>query len=105
MLFLSNLDGSWASYLDDFIDKASTGLTAIWTNTQGFPYTKFLVKDGARDELAFKAYARNHQAPSLVWYSAYTDLTVQNIDKDSAIREQLLTPLSDEETKKWLQLF
>jgi hypothetical protein len=28
LLFLSNFDGSWESYLDDFIDLASTGLSA-----------------------------------------------------------------------------
>lgn len=105
LLFLSNYDGSWTSYLDDFIDKAAPGLTGIWSNTQGFPYTKFLVFDGARDELRFKAFARNHQVPSLVWYSAYRDLTVQNIDKDSSIRENISATLSNPETNEWLKLF
>ena len=105
LLFLSNFDGSWISYLDDFIDKAATGLTGIWSNTQGFPYSRFLVMDGARDEVHFKAFARKVQLPSLVWYSAYADLTVQNIDKDSAIREDVLTHLSEADTKKWLNLF
>jgi hypothetical protein len=105
LLFLSNFDGSWSSYLDDFIDKASTGLTGIWSNTVGFPETRFLVLDGARDELHFKAFARGMQVPSLVWYCAYPDLTVQHIDKDSAIREEVLTNLSEEDTKKWLKLF
>jgi hypothetical protein len=106
LLFLSNFDGSWSSYLDDFIDKASRGLTGIWSNTQGFPKTKFLVLDGAKDELRFKAFARCHQVPSLIWYSAYRDLTVQNIDKDSLIREQLgSSDNSDTATSKWLKLF
>jgi hypothetical protein len=105
LLFLSNYDGSWSSYLDDFIDKAATGLTGIWSNTQGFPHTKFLLFDGARNEINFKAYARNHQVSSRVWYSAYRDLTVQNIDKDSKIRENLFGDLSEAETKEWLKLF
>jgi hypothetical protein len=105
LLFLSNFDGSWASYLDDFIDKAAKGLTGIWSNTQGFPKTRFLVYDGARDEINFKAYARNHQVRSRVWYSAYRNLTVQNIDKDSRIRENLFSNLSEAETKEWLKLF
>ena len=37
LLFLSNYDGSWESYLGDFVDKSSTGLTAIWSNTAEFP--------------------------------------------------------------------
>lgn len=105
LLFLSNFDGSWTSYLDDFIDKASPGLTAVWTNAVGFPETRFLIFDGARDELRFKAFARNMQIPSLVWYSAYPDLTVQNIDKDSAIREGVWTDLSETDTKTWLKHF
>jgi hypothetical protein len=105
MLFLSNYDGSWISYLDDFIDKAATGLTGIWSNSFGFPCTRFLVLDGARDELRFKAYSRNHQVASRVWYSAYRDLTVQNIDKDSKIREGIPKTLSKTETEAWLKLF
>ena len=105
LLFLSNYDGSWSSYLDDFIDKASPGLTGIWSNTVEFPKTRFLVFDGARDEPAFKAFARSMQIPSLVWYSAYPDLTVQNIDKDSSIREDLFTDFSQIDTDKWLKLF
>lgn len=105
LLFLSNFDGSWTSYLDDFIDKASPGLTGVWTNAVGFPETRFLILDGARDELRFKAFARNMQIPSLVWYSAYPDLTVQNIDKDSAIREGVWTDLSETDTKTWLKHF
>ena len=105
LLFFSNFDGSWVSYLDDFIDKAATGLTGVRTNSVGFPETRFLVLDGARDELRFKAFARNMQVPSQVWYSAHPDLTVQNIDRDSAIREDMWTDLSEADTKQWLKLF
>ncbi len=105
LLFLSNYDGSWISYLDDFIDKASFGLTAVWTNTVGFPPTRFLILDGAQNEADFKAFSRDSQSPTLVWYSAYPDLTVQNIDKDSLIREDLFKTLDDNATKNWLRLF
>ena len=42
LLFFSNYDGSWASYLGDFVDKANYGLTAIWSNTDRFPPSQFL---------------------------------------------------------------
>ncbi|HEX8735571.1 MAG TPA: hypothetical protein VF721_09630 [Pyrinomonadaceae bacterium] len=105
LLFLSNYDGSWMSYLDDFIDKAASGLTGIWSNTDGFPETRFLILDGARNEAGFKAYSRYSQTPALVWYSAYPDLTVQNIDNDSLIREDLFTTLNDDATRNWLRRF
>ena len=69
LLFLSNYDGSWENYLDDFIDQASNGLTAIWSNTVGFPRSYFLVYGGATDELLFKTLVRQSQVPSLVWYT------------------------------------
>jgi hypothetical protein len=105
LLFLSNYDGSWENYLDDFIDKASVGLTGIWSNTEGFPRTRFLTRDGARNGTRFKQWARWAQSPTLAWYSAYQDLTVQAIDNNSAIREELLTPLQSPQVQAWLRRF
>jgi hypothetical protein len=105
LLFVSNFDGSWENYLDDFIDKASTGLTGIWSNTIGFPMTNWLVRDGARDGSHFKANARDKQTYTNVWYSAYPQLTVQTIDNNSCIREALFTPLDDTATRDWLRRF
>ena len=105
LLFLSNYDGSWENYLDDFIDKASRGLTAIWSHTVEFPRTRWLVKGGAEDGPNFKAIARARQVPTNVWYSAYPDLTVQQIDKNSTIREQLFAPLDETAERAWLRSF
>ncbi len=103
LLFLSNFDGSWESYLDDFIDKASPGLTAIWSNTHGFPRTTFLARGGARDGVSFKAFARQSQEPAAVWYAAYADLTVQQIDSHSVRREGLAKPPSGSTLAGWLR--
>lgn len=93
LLFLSNFDGSWENYLDDFIDKASIGLTGVWSNTVNFPRTYFLFWGGATDGPRFKAVARDSQTVTNAWYSAYLDQTVQGIDNNSSIREDLLKPL------------
>jgi len=103
LVFFSNFDGSWENYLGDFIDKASEGLTAVWSNTIGFPRSRFLVGAGAKDEQRFKAYARNSQVLTDVWYSAYRDLTVQNINNNSAIRGGLFREQTPAETDAWLQ--
>jgi hypothetical protein len=105
LLFLTNYDGSWENYLDDFIDKASSGLTAIWGNTVGFPRTWFLVRGGSRDGARFKAIARDKQIYTNAWYSAYPDLTVQSIDSNSAIREDLWRELDDSQVSAWLRRF
>lgn len=102
LLFFSNFDGSWESYLGDFVDKAAVGLTGVWSNTQHFPKTRFLLFKGARDEQRFKSWARSKQEITNVWYSAYPDLTVTNIAKNRALQEGLCKDLSDLETKEWL---
>ncbi len=105
LLFLSNYDGSWENYLDDFIDRASSGLTAIWSNSVGFPRTQWLVYGGARDELLFKTLVRKSQVPSLVWYSAYPDLSAENIASNAAIREGLFAEMDKDSEMAWLKLF
>jgi hypothetical protein len=100
LLFLSNFDGSWENYLDDFIDKAANGLTSIWSNTLRFPRTQFLIFGGARDGPRFKAVARDSQTYTNAWYSAYIDLTVQGIDNSSGIREECF---SSSDAKAWLK--
>ena len=104
VVFFSNFDGSWENYLGDFIDKAAVGLTAVWSNTFGFPQTRFLLWDGATDERRFKAYARNTQVVTQVWYSAYKWLSVQNINNNSAIRAGLFAEQTPAETAAWLRL-
>jgi hypothetical protein len=103
LLFLSNFDGSWENYLDDFIDKAHEGLTAVWGNTVGFPRASFLINGGATDGPRFKAVARDGQVVTNVWYSAYRRLTVQNIDNSSSLREELFSPLDKKAQANWLQ--
>lgn len=103
LLFFSNFDGSWENYLGDFIDKAATGLTAVWSNTHGFPRSRWLIGEGATDEQRFKAYARNSQVVTNVWYSAYKRLSVQNINNNSHIRNGLFGEQSSEQTETWLQ--
>lgn len=92
LIFLSNFDGSWEHYLGEFIDQAQRGLTAVWSNTIGFPRTKYLAWGGAVHEQKFKAYARNSQVYSHVWYNANPDLSVVNVWKNDFIRRRISTP-------------
>lgn len=104
LLFLTNYDGSWDSYLSDFIDQASTGVTAVWSNTDGFPRSKFLVLEGSRDEQRFKNYARNSQFPTLAWYQAYPVETVRNVDDNTRQREALYAAPGTADLDAWLRL-
>lgn len=78
LLFFSNFDGSWENYLGDFIDRASAGLTGVWSNTVEFPPTHNLISDGAQRAEAFKNWTRKYQIETQAWYSAYPDVSVVN---------------------------
>jgi hypothetical protein len=104
LLFLSNYDGSWEAYLGDFIDKASKGLTMIWTNTRLFPKTRFLLWQGATDEEAFKRWTRSHQLPTQIWYSAYPDLSVADVLHNARLRELLASELDETHARALLEV-
>ncbi len=89
LMFFSNFDGSWESYLDDFIEKAHTGLTLAWTSGIGFPPTRYLVQDGASQGRKFKAWARHSMAESLFWYSGYKGYTVNQIERQARVADGL----------------
>ncbi len=105
LLFLSNFDNSWGSYLDDFTDKANIGLTAVWTNTRWFPPTHSLLNDGASAGARFKNWVRLSQEPVRVWYRAYPHLSAPNIERNSKIRQGLRSNLQGSKLSDWLLLF
>jgi hypothetical protein len=103
LVFFSNYDGSWENYLGEFIDRAAGALTAVWSNTEGFPAATNLRGDGARDEEGFKRWTREHQMPTQVWWTGISGSTVQNVRDDLWIRRRIEQPLDDEETRSWLR--
>ena len=103
LVFFSNYDGSWESYLGEFVDRAAFGLTGVWSNTVGFPRTERLLGAGAHDEEAFKNWTRRHQIRTQVWWSGVPDSTVQNVRADVWIRRNLDRGLPDDEVTAWLR--
>lgn len=105
LLFFSDYDGSWESYIGDFVDEGASGLSAVWSNTVDFPKTKGLIAEGARDERGFKRWVRMNQLDTQVWYSAYPHLTVRRILDNETLRKALSRKMpSDEEAERWLAL-
>lgn len=82
LLFTTNFDGSWDDYVDEFIDKAADGLDAIWSNCEGFP------EGGSRNRAAFKQYIHDHEYRADLFYEAYPDATVKDIQKALRIRQK-----------------
>jgi hypothetical protein len=104
VLFFSNFDGSWQQYLGDFIDNSGWGLTGIFSNTKVFPKTNFLITGGAYEEEHFLAWSRNSELVTNVWYSAYPDLSIKNVNNNTKIRVQVVKSLSKRQAAKFLKL-
>lgn len=98
LMFLSNYDGSWDTYLDDFVTFLLRGVIAIWSNAVGFPWPL--------DPATFKAWARTCMSPWHYWYRRYPDLTVLNIEGNDSIRQGLLSrALTPDDARLWLSRF
>jgi hypothetical protein len=102
LMFFSNFDNSWDNYLDDFIEKAHGGLSLAWSSCIGFPATRFLVLDGASHGRQFKTWARHSMAVSRFWFSAYRELTVNQIERNARIADGLRkASLNPKEAAEW----
>jgi hypothetical protein len=105
LFFASNYDGSVESYMDDFINKVAWGINLVFSNGIGYPRTRWLIADGAKDEQKYKRVLRRHQLPTDVWYRAYPGLTVVDLERNSRIREGIERPsMTDKEAREWLRL-
>ncbi|HEY2406086.1 MAG TPA: hypothetical protein VGI10_08785 [Polyangiaceae bacterium] len=103
LLFFSNYDSSWESYLGDFVDQAAIGLNLAWTSTDAYPRTFFLMAGGAKDEERFKAWSRAHQRPTQVFYAAYPELSIAALNNNSWIRDGLHHPPPAGELSAWFR--
>lgn len=105
LLFMSNYDGVWESYLEDFIEKASRGVTGIWSNTVGFPKSENLIFKGADDGDRLRRWTRRQQRTTWFWYTAYPDLTLNRIRVNAAIRQGISQARSEADATDWLSCF
>ena len=104
-VFYSNYNGSWESYLEDFITRARWGQTAVWSNWKGFPKTQFLINKGAEDGDRFKQWVRSKQQIVPFWYSRFPHLTTDHIRNNALIHRGLARARNDNEARDWLRCF
>jgi len=101
LLMVSNYDGSWENYIDEFAEMILSGLDALWTSAPNFP------KAGAQDVEALKEFLRHHQVTASVFYSAYPYESVLNLTQALSfhrtfgwlLRPRLSSPCSDASAK------
>jgi hypothetical protein len=104
LLFISNYDGSFERYLGDFIEEAGKGMTAVWSNTVNFPRSRYLLLDGATNERVFKAWTRENQVRTQVWYAALPEISIRNVNDNSTLRDGLRGHMTEEGAEAWLRL-
>ncbi|MBU6166389.1 MAG: cytochrome P450 [Alphaproteobacteria bacterium] len=104
LIFFSNYDGTWESYLEDFITKAHEGQTAAWSHGIGFPPARNLIGEGAKNGDLFKRWVRRQQRLTHVWYSALPDLTLDRIRAQALIHHGLARTADDAAAQDLLSL-
>jgi len=104
LLFFSNYDSSWESYLGDFVDRAAIGLNLAWTWTSLYPtINPLFYGGGANDEERFKAWSRAHQRVTQVFYAAYPDLSIAALNNNTWIRCGLHHPPCAMDLPAWFR--
>ena len=104
MTFATNYDGAVEAYNDDFINIIWWGLNATFGNAKDYPPTRWLFFRGAKLEEQFKATIRCHQVPVPAWYTAYPELSADNIENNAQIRAGLRGDMSPAQAERWLSL-
>lgn len=104
LIFQSNYDGSWESYLEDFVTRAHPGQTAAWSNGEGFPRSESLVGEGAKDGERFKRWVRRQQIPTAFWYSRFPTLTAHEMRANALVHSGLVRAHTDTAARSWLDL-
>jgi hypothetical protein len=105
LFFASNYDGSLESYMDDFINKVAFGLNVVFSNGIGYPSTRWLLLDGAKDEQKFKHFIRRHQLVTEVWYDAHAGMSANELRRNTTIRRGLeKATITEREAGEWAAL-
>ena len=80
LLFTSNFDGPLDAYLEAL--RTQMDADAVWSHCAGYP--------GRADAPAFAAYFRSHQVESALFFAAYGDQTVAQVQANVAQRTRLI---------------
>jgi hypothetical protein len=87
LLFTSNYDGSWDTYIEQFATDAAESFDAIYSHCEGWP------AGGATDIEAFKTFIRTRELPSDVYYRAYPTATVRDVKSALRLKQAWLALL------------
>ena len=105
LVFQANFDGSWEAYLEDFANKAFQGQNAVWSHCEGFPKTRYMSQDGARNADRFKRWVRGKQVVTPFWYCRFPNLSNAQIRVNALVRDGLAKARTQSEARAWISYF
>ena len=73
LVFTTNFDGSWESYIHAFVDTFPRLLDLIWSHCDGY------APETATNYRSFSEWVERHQVWTDTFYASYPDLTVKDI--------------------------
>jgi hypothetical protein len=82
LLFTSNFDGDLAPYLEALRTGLGGVADTIWQHCVGYP--------GSADADAFAAYLRAHQIENSLFFAAYGERTVDEVNRSLGVRRQVI---------------
>lgn len=108
MIFMSDYEGSFDAYIDHFVGIGGNhrAVVPISSRLRECPKTRwlYLQADPPRFRTGWKRMIRAHQTQASVWYSAYPDLTCNDVLNNAAIRAGLFADaLTDGEARAFLR--
>jgi hypothetical protein len=83
MYFESNFNGGWEEYIDAFSHILTSGMTAFWGSSYGFPKPL--------PTAPFKKYIQDNETEADHYYSAYPDATSSMIQRALELDKRLET--------------
>lgn len=83
LIFTACLDGDLGSYLDDLCLLIGPDVDAVWRHCVGYP--------GSDDRAAFARYMRHNQIATEVYFAAYPEATVAQVNQALDLRDKVVS--------------
>jgi hypothetical protein len=97
LLFISNYDGSFESYMRELVEAVGPGMEQVWSKCEGYS------PGAAWDVARFTEFIRRYSVEYQVFYVALAGASVQTIVKSARLREMVDELLDRPDAEPWVR--
>lgn len=97
LLFVSNHDGSFQSYMRELVRAVGPGMEEVWSKCEGYP------PGAARDVARFTEFIRRHSVEHQTFYVALPGASVRAIAESARLREMVDELLDRPSAEPWVR--